>query len=123
MLGALNIVGKYHEKAELSFTAMILLHVTALIVIFYRGQLRKIGAIYRHPWILISVGATLLFLVFGFLLDDFGKFFEFENMLSLPYAILAVVPSVLYVVTAWLLSVKANAKKQETSHTVKKKNK
>lgn len=99
-----SFAGLYHEKVELTFIALILLHITTLFVIYYGNDLQRIKKIYQNKYFLTELLVSVVFLALCFFWDWFGEFFEIGSMLSLPYLVLAIFPSVCFVGMFYWLS-------------------
>ena len=97
LFGLTGIADMYHDKVEVSFTALILLHVVALFVIYINGNLRLAKKAFTNKIFIGELAFSVFFLLICYLWKDLGAWFNMEHVPSLPYFILAVLPSVIFV--------------------------
>ena len=104
-VGLLGFMGRFLYKTEFFLCALLFLHVTVLFRVCYRGTGARLGALARNRAGLAAIGFCLLFLLLCALWEPFGILFEFEQN-PLPYLLLSLIPSLLYLGLDWLFEAK-----------------
>ncbi len=96
-LFALTGIGElYHDKTEVSFVALLLLHFVCLLFAMFGDDGKQMLQIYRNKLFVIGVGVAALFLILCFGVETFGGWFDIESIPTLPYWIFAILPAAVF---------------------------
>ena len=113
VMGLLSFAGTYDGKKEFAFIAMILLHITATIFLYYGNNLRRIVQFYQNKFLIAELSVATVFLLFCIFLEPFGAWFDMEIILNAFYLLLTIAPSILFSVVFTVISRSERSKKRK----------
>ena len=105
------LVGDYDYKLEVLFTSLLLLQIFTLITTYYGNNIKDIRNIYKNKILLIEIIFCTLLWTLCFTVSGVGVLFGIEGFMSALYLILAIMPSVSFIVLFLIF----NRKKQMKS--------
>lgn len=111
LFDVIGIAGKYLYPVEFSFVAMIVLHWAVLFTVRYEAVGRKWNALLLDIPLLLEMVFIIIFLLALFLWQPFGLLFRVEKN-PLPYFVLSLIPSVLFIVVSRCISSKSKGTKK-----------
>ena len=100
LLGLTGWTERYIYTTEFTFLSLIVLQLVLLICFLSDRQNREIS-IWKNGWLLGELAFVVLLVLACAIWRPFGDLFGWEKN-PLPYVLLAVVPSILFVFVRWL---------------------